>query len=222
MNRFYQQPLPLLWIEAIILMSIGFFPAILIIEAASDNPFFYLLFLLYLPFAQFSLTPLMRLAGVYKYYSPMLLGYNPTNIQIDLHSGTSFDYLFVMRKYKPGIEVRNVLLLYYLEGLLNIIQQIEEKKIQDSVHVIGTSYFFNERTISKLGFTMSTPSFFYRLNILLNFVDLTWMYSMSKGSWSLPNLWKVKKVNIIGKDLIENKKIISDLHENLQAKVKKN
>jgi hypothetical protein len=44
------------------------------------------------------------------------------NLQIDLHSGGSFDYLFVMRKYKPGFEMRNRLLIYHLEGLMHLIQ----------------------------------------------------------------------------------------------------
>lgn len=59
------------------------------------------------------------MTGGYTYYSPMLLGYMTNNQQIDLHSGTSFDYLFVMRTYCPGIELRNRLLMYHLEGLFH-------------------------------------------------------------------------------------------------------
>ena len=42
--------------------------------------------------------------------------------------------------------------MYHLEGLLQLIQLIEEKHIPASVNIIGTSYFFSERTLSNLGF----------------------------------------------------------------------
>lgn len=150
MNEFYKQPKILQWIEAILLLSIGFLPALFIIEKGHSQPIFYLLFIFYVPVSQFTFTPLLKLIGVYKYYAPMLLGYMSNKHQIDLHCGASFDYLFVMRKYKPGIEVRNRLLIYYLEGLINIIKQIENNSIPRTVYIVGTSYFFSERTLNNL------------------------------------------------------------------------
>jgi len=113
MNDFYKQPIFLQWIEAILLLVSGFYPAIVIIELTNSKPLFSLLFLFYLPVGQFSITPIFKLSGIYKYYSPMLIGYMANNIKIDLHSGGSFDYLFVMRKYKVGIEFRNRILIYH-------------------------------------------------------------------------------------------------------------
>lgn len=136
MNKFYQQPILLQWLGAIILFICGFLPALFIIKLAYSQSLFYLLFLLYLPVAQFSFTPILKLLKVYTYYSPMLLGYMANKTQIDLHSGTSFDYLFVMNKYKPKTEYRIKILAYHLEGLLTIIQQIEEGKIPKTVTVL--------------------------------------------------------------------------------------
>ena len=138
MNDFYRQPKLLQWLESILLIIVGFYPAILIIELVSDHPLYFLLFLIYIPFGQFTTTPLFRLAGIYTYYSPMLLGYMANSVQIDLHSGGSFDYLFVMRKYKVGIESRNRILTYHLEGLLTIIRGIEGESIPKSVQIVGT------------------------------------------------------------------------------------
>lgn len=92
----------------------------------------------------------------------------PNHIQIDLLRG-SFDYLFVMRNFKIGIESRNRILIYHLEGLLNIIMQIENGSIPESVNIVGTSYFFNKRTLYKLGFKQKSPSWFYRINLLILF-----------------------------------------------------
>lgn len=218
MNHLYQQPKALQWFIAISLLLLGFLPALIIIEKGHSQPLFYLLFFVYIPIIQFSFTPFFKLIGVYKYYSPMLLGYMANDIQIDLHSGTSFDYLFVMRKYKTGIEIRNRLLIYQLEGLINLINLIEHKSIPETVRIVGTSYFFNNRTLNKLGFDIENPSLFYRINLFVNFIDLFWMYSLSQGKRSIPKIWHVKKAKITGLKLTESKKAIEALYEKMKLK----
>lgn len=221
MNNFYNQPILFQWIKSILLLIVGILPALAVIEIGYSNSLYYLLFIIYVPIAQFSFTPFYKLVGVYRYYSPMLLGYMANDQQIDLHSGASFDYLFVMRKYKTGIEFRNRLLLYYLEGILKIIQLIENNNIPKSVNIVGTSYFINERTINKMGFQSVKPSLFYRLNLFINIIDLIWMNSFSQGKFSIPKLWNVKKATISGAKLIENKNLIENIYVNLKSRMKK-
>ncbi len=218
MNDFYKQPKILQWIEAILLLLFGFFPALSIIEKGHSQPIFYLLFIIYVPIGQFAFTPLFRLIGVYKYYSPMLLGYMANDRQIDLHSGGSFDYLFVMRKYRAGIEIRTKLLFYHIEGLIKIIELIGNKSIPETVNIVGTSYFFKDKTLSKMGFEIVNPSLFYRLNLFINFIDLIWMYSLSQGKLSIPKLWNAKKASISGDKLIESKKVIEDLYDKMKRR----
>ena len=218
MNDFYKQPKILQWLEAILLLPIGFLPVLLIIGKGHAQPIFYLLFILYIPIVQFTFTPFFRLTGVYMYYSPMLLGYMANDREIDLHSGSSFDYLFVMRRYKPGIEMRNRLLMYHLEGLLRLIDLIENKSTPETVSIVGTSYFFNDRTLSKMGFEIVNPSLFYRLNLFMNFIDLIWMYSLSQGKLTIPKVWNAKKAIISGTKLIESKKAIDELYLKLKRK----
>lgn len=220
MNDFYKQPKLFQWIEAILLLIIGFLPALVIIEKGYSEPLFYFLFLFYIPIGQFTTTPFFTLAGIYKYYSPMLLGYMANDKQIDLHSGSSFDYLFVMRKYKAGIEFRNRLLLYHLEGLIQIIRLIENKSIPETVNIVGTSYFFNDRTLSKMRFEIVNPSLFYRLNLYMNFIDLIWMYSLSQGKLSIPRLLNAKKASISGDKLIESKNVIENLYDKMKRRMK--
>jgi hypothetical protein len=165
MNNFYKQSKILVWLESIIFLLVGTILAFLIIEKGYSQPLFYLAFLIYIPISQFLFTPIYKLTGGYTYYSPMLLGYMANDKQIDLHSGTSFDYMFVLRKYKPGTALRNRIMMYHIEGLLNIISLIESNKIPASVNIIGTSYFFNERTLKNLGFHIEKPTNFYRIPI---------------------------------------------------------
>ncbi len=218
MNDFYKQPKILQWIESILVLLFGFLPALAVIEKGFSQPLFYILFIVYVPVGQFAFTPFFRLIGVYKYYSPMLLGYMANNLQIDLHSGGSFDYLFVMRRCKAGKELRNRLLIYHLEGLINLIQLIENKSIPETVNIVGTSYFFNDRTLYKIGFEIINPSLFYRLNLFVNFIDLIWMYSLSKGKFSIPKIWNAKKASITGVKLIESKKRIEELYDKMKIK----
>jgi hypothetical protein len=211
MNNFYKQPIVLQWFIAVVMMLIGFYPSFLIIELTSKHSVSGLLFILILPLLQFAFTPIYKLSGMYTYYSPMLLGYMANAVQIDLHSGGSFDYLMVMRNSKSGLILRNKLIMYYLEGLLNITNQIEQGTIPRSVNIKATSYFFNERTIKKMGFEVQNPSAYYRLNLLLNFIDLTWMYSLSMGKFSIPKIWDAKKMSIKGECLLEKKELLISL-----------
>ena len=216
MNDFYKQPKALVWIESILFLLAGFFLAVLIIEKGYDQQLFYLAFVLYVPISQFLYTLLFTLTGGYTYYSPMLLGYMSNEKQIDLHSGTSFDHLFVLRNCKPGIELRNRLLAYHLEGLLYLISLIENKQIPESVTLVGTSYFFNDRTLKRLGFQIEKASTFYRANLFLNFIDLFWMYSLSRGKVSMPALWKAKKARIQGAALVAQKVNLEVLYGRLK------
>jgi hypothetical protein len=218
MNDFYKQPKVLVWIESIFFLVFGLILAFLIIEKGYSQPLYYFGFIIYIPISQFLFTPIYKLTGGYTYYSPMLLGYMANNKEIDLHSGTAFDHLFVLRKYKSGTPLRNRIMMYHLEGLLKLIQLIEDKHIPASVNIIGTSYFFNDRTLSNLGFQIEKASLFYRVNLFINFIDLFWMYSLSKGKLAISTVWDAKKAKISGDALVAQKIIFEGLHQKLKAK----
>lgn len=218
MNHFYKQSKLLVWIESIVLLVLGFVLGVLLVVKGNDNAIYYLGFFLYVPVSQFLFTPIYTLTGGYTYYSPMLLGYMANDTQIDLHSGTSFDHLFVLRKSPSGTPLRNKILLYHLEGLLHLIQLIEEKRIPESVNIVGTSYFFNDRTLLKLGFQIEKASLLYRINLLINGIDLFWMYSLSQGKLAIPTLWYAKKASIQGNQLVQSKPKLHALYQHLQAK----
>ncbi len=210
MNKFYRQHVAIQWSVAIFLFVIGAVPLLVISVRAVENPLLYLTFLLFLPLWQFCFTPFFRLVGIYRYYSPMLLGYTPNDKLIDLHSGSSFDYLFVFAlergDKKHALKIR--IMQYHLDGLLTIVRRIEEGEIPDSVEISATSYFFNERTAAKMGFSTEAPSLFYKMNLYVNFIDLFWMYSLSQGRFVIPQIWASTKIKTTGRSLVEHKDIV--------------
>lgn len=218
MNTFYKQPTILVWIESILFLLIGIVLGIEIITIGNAHPLFYTAFILYIPVSQFLFTPIYKLTGGYTYYSPMLLGYMANDKQIDLHSGTSFDHLFVLRNVKSGTTLRNRIMRYHLEGLLNIIQLMEAKRIPSYVNIMGTSYFFNDRTLTNLGFQLEKATLFYRINLLINFIDLLWMYSLSKGKLAIPAVWDAKKASIKGELLLLQKPKLEALYKRLNER----
>jgi len=207
MNNFYERSKLFQWSVAVLLMIIMLFITYLWFKLTSVSPFFTLLILLLAPLFQFCITPFFSLLGVYKYLSPMLLIFSPNSKKYDLHNGTSFDYLLVMRKYQKGRILRQKMLEYFIEGLLKIVDEVENETISKEIEISGSSYFFSERTATRLGFELTKSSSAAKTNIVLNYLDLLWMYSLAKGKIACPDLSNIKTATNSGERLYENKHV---------------
>lgn len=205
MNKFYTIPKLFLWPLVIFFGFIGGMPIGLTFQfAILKTPIFLFLLPFVFPIAVFSITPFLKLIGVFHYYSPMLLATIDKN-KIELHNGTSFDYLFVMKFSDFGFKAKKIILIYYLEGLLNLIKEIESGIVSKGINIEGASYFFSKNTVSKLGFKLMKPKIHQRLKLIINFWDLFWMYSYSKGKISIPNIFNVNRALTNGEYLCNQK-----------------
>jgi len=185
------------------------------IQHVNESPIWAAGIFVMVPIIQFFSTPLFTLLGIYTYYSPMVVSLGSNDRVIDLHNGTSFDYLLEMRRVKPGLPWKKRMLVHYLAALQQIIHMIETGKLPESVTVSGSSYFLSQRSAERLGFTVSKTSFFKKLNIYFNYLDLLWAYSLTKGRLAFPNLRNIRTVSISGKELVTKKQKVTSLIERL-------
>lgn len=219
MNRFYTYNKKIQWIVAIFMLLLLIVIMGNYFDAMTSSITGFLMFFILVPVFQFLAAPIFTLVGTYSYLSPMLLVFGENDKKYDLHNGTSFDYLMVMRKTKPGSQWNHKMLFYYIEGLLEIVRRVESKEIPETVEVRGSSYFFSESTAKRLGFETSETGLFEKFNLAANYLDLLWMYSLAYGKLTFPKLNEIKTATSSGKILLEKKAYLLQLKGYLERKV---
>lgn len=193
-------PMTIQWMAAAALLLTGGGGAILLLFRA-ELPLGLLAYPLALSILQFSVTPFLRLCGFYRYHSPMLKATLRSSRTYELHGGTSFDYVWLFRWSERGPAAARRILVYYLEGLLDLARLAQRGALPPGVEVTGTSYFFGERSVRRLGFRLEPPGLRLQLVLLVYYLDLFILYSFSRGRLAFPNVLKVKRASIRAGDL---------------------
>lgn len=190
-------PLPLLWVE----------------------PWTWLLAPLMASWGFFATTPLLRMIGFYRYYSPYLCAMVPTPRRLDIHLGTTFDHTLTLRAADRGAQARASLLVGALDGLIEIADQVEQGRIDVDATIEGTSWFFSESTVRRLGFELAEPTWLGRLIPFLIALDIMWMTQFTRGRWAWPRLNRVHRAVTTGARLLEHRGRLRSLRSRLARRL---
>lgn len=216
MNSFYRLPKIVQWTIAVFMLLLVFLIMATWMNLMEVHILYVFGAFLVVPFFQFLATPFFTLTKIYTYLSPMLLVYAANKKTYDLHNGTGFDILMIKGNTPLGLKWRQRVMLYYLEGFLKIIDLIESKELPETLEIRGSSYFFSDQTSERLGFSTKKTPVHEKFNIYLNYLDLIWMYSISKGKLSFPKVNDIKTVSTSGSELLKRKEQFVNLLDYLK------
>jgi hypothetical protein len=216
MKRFYDLPRFTQWIFAIVLLVIGTALCIPLLI----KPYGLFVVPILAPFLNLITVPFLRLIGYYKYLNPFVISTVQSDKHYDLHNIFTFDYLVNFKWADRGRYAQKTLLGHYFKALITIIERIENQQLSLEVKIVGHSYFFNDRTAEKFGFTITDAPFFWKINSVLQFIELSYLYSFSQGRWTMPKFWNVKRAEITGKELVSKKEILVKLADKILSEQK--
>ena len=117
MKVFHSLSVTYRWAIAVLFSAILALILLWWVQKVSDTAVWGLLIFIIVPIIQFLLTPIFIVLGVYTYYSKMVVTFGLGKQVLDLHNGTSFDYLLDMRNSKPGFSWKKEMLGYFFEAL---------------------------------------------------------------------------------------------------------
>lgn len=165
----------------------------------------------------FLLTPAYALAGRFTYYSPLLLATKSAQ-GLDLHVGTLYDYIIQLRWSERGFPAERHAMRLILQGLLSICDAVAEGRLSAQNEITATSYFFSDRSVEKLGFTVKKGSFEVKLNLWLVYLSLVLRLSLIKGRWCLPDLKRIRCIHTTAGELLQQRPQIAKMLAHLQMK----
>lgn len=210
MRRLYRRSRTVQWFVAICLLLAGIVTVGLTLSLARGAAWI-VAFPLLLSSVQIAVAPALRLFGIYRYHSPMLKVTIRTRRIYEIHGGTVFDYLLQFRwKDRGAVAARRILILY-LEGLLDIADCVSRGELPPSIRITGTSYFFREASVRKLGFSFERPSVRLRANLFFHLLGLTILYSFARGRPSVPPVWRARNAVIRGDALLSRRPAIEKM-----------
>ncbi|MBL8111279.1 MAG: hypothetical protein JNK60_00220 [Acidobacteria bacterium] len=162
-------------------------------------------------------NPALRLLGVFRYHSPLLKVSLRSRRYYEVHSGTLFDYVLLFRWKDRGCRATRQILGLFLEGFLDIANAVERGEIARDTHIVGTSYFFSEKSAERLGFRLESAGLRLRLVLLVSYAELALLHSFARGRISFPNVLKVRTAVVRGDELLarrdEMRRILGRLRE---------
>lgn len=167
-----------------------------------------LVFPLLAPLESLLLTPLYALSGRFHYYSPLLFATRRTGGGLDLHVGTLFDYLLHLRWSDRGPRAARRVTEALLRGLLVLCEEMERGRMLPGTALVATSYFFSDRTLARLGFTLRRPPAMRVQNLVVASLSIALRLSFVRGRPAFPDLHQIREATTTAGELVRHKRTI--------------
>ena len=207
MNRFYKSNRIVQWTIGVLMMLI--LTICMVMWFLVENNLLRLALVFFMvPIYMLLYMPILTLVKKYNYLSPMLMYLKRKENIFELHSGSSFDYLWTIKQIKPGIDWRNRMLQYYIDDLIKIVQKIKNGSIPETSEITGTSYFMGNSLTKNLGFDTMEANPMDKANFFLSYLDLIWMYSLSRGKIQFPKFSSLQRAVISGEQLLKSENLL--------------
>lgn len=150
-------------------------------------------------------TPLLRRMGIYRYWSPLFLTQRFGSRTLEMHLGTSWDFL------RQRDLTQRRLLRHVSDGLMALLDEAEAGRIPWSFRLRGTMSFLTEKTSRSLGFTTRRPNALEWLAFALNWPELCLLHSVARKRLSFVDIRRVHIIHATIGDLLSMRPRLSAL-----------
>lgn len=197
MTALFRLPRAAQWVAALLMAAayLGFLVAFM--TMARRHPwllvFVFALIWLQAPLEALLLTPLYALLGRFRYLSPMLVATRRRGGGLDLHVGTLLDYVVHLRWSDRGPRASRIVTAEVLRGLLALVGEVERGEVPPDAEVVATSYFFSDRTVSRLGFRLREAPGAVVHNLVFSSLSIALRLSFTRGRPAFPDLRRVRQ-----------------------------
>lgn len=165
----------------------------------------------------FLLAPLLCRLGVLRHLSPYLMVTRGRDGSLHLHGATPMDYLFLFRWRDRGRPAVRQILLWYLDGLINLAGEIEAGRWPGDVRITATSYIFSGQTARRLGFAVE-ESPWLAWGGALTYPTQFFTYSFARGRWAAPPIHRTRRAMVSGERLVARVDGLRRLQRRLEAR----
>ena len=220
MSKFSQFPFFLKLLICIIFGGVfGYLYANYFFDLPYTSPWKYVMVAFFLPVYSITFMPILTLIKVADYKSELLFITQDAKKDYDIHFGSLFDCILSGLFTGSRGKFKDLMLFFLVDGMLEIIHEVETGKIDRGAEIRGSSYFFSERTAHKFGFEPMKMKTSHKYILYLNYLEILLVFSFSKGRFSLPNISDFKSMKTTGERMVDNKKYVEKLHGLLKTKV---
>lgn len=158
---------------------------------------------------RFLSTPLLRAMGFYRYHSPMFFTMPFGAKTLDMHLGTTWDFMQLRDRSVP------TMFRHVCSGLLDICDKVEAGQIASDVQLRATMYFLSARRLQRFGFTCRRMNAAETIAFLANYVEVCFLHSLMKQRPCLINIRDVRIVTVKSAELLRHRATIANVRASL-------